>query len=405
MGKNESRKNQIHDQGRYLVYLLSCALNNASVDYFDDTVSWKQIYRLAKMNNVEATVWQSVKALKDKIPDDLYNEWKLSANRTLFRQLQFDEEREQILVSLEQNKITYIPLKGIKIAQYYPKPGMRFMCDNDILYGYVDQMEDGTYQICRKNAIEDARNVVSDIMRDRGYTLERFEGLDFSCQKKPLFNFEMHRGLFKQSTPYYEYYKNPWKRSFPVKEGEYEFQFSKEDEYIYILCHTHKHFSSAGCGIRSLVDEYVICKNTSLNWDYIHDELKILNLDEFEQQFRNTAIHAFDPDEKMNAQDYDLIDYMLGSGTYGRFDQNVTNQLDKIYDKNHSFKAKILYLHKRIWLCEDDMQARYPFFYHHKCFRFLLPFVRLIKGIVIHPAQLVKELHIFTHYKARSGSR
>lgn len=45
---------------------------------------------------------------------------------------------------MEEMKIAYWPIKGARIARYYPLPGMRFMADNDILYGFVE-INNGRY--------------------------------------------------------------------------------------------------------------------------------------------------------------------------------------------------------------------------------------------------------------------
>lgn len=34
-----------------------------------------------------------------------------------------------------------MPLKGCLMTEYYSVPGMRWMCDNDILYGYTQLNE------------------------------------------------------------------------------------------------------------------------------------------------------------------------------------------------------------------------------------------------------------------------
>ena len=97
-----------------------------------------------------------------------------------------------------------------------------------------------------------------------------------------------------------QYYQNPWKRAIPDEQRPYLYHYSKEDEYLYIVTHAYKHFSRSGSGIRTLIDVYLYIKNNMLmDWDYISAQLKILELEKFEELLRNAAIHAFSVEGEM----------------------------------------------------------------------------------------------------------
>ena len=386
---------------QYLLHLMACALNKEAPQAKPDACTWKQIWKLATYNNVEAIAWPAVKMLQASLFPEIYKKWEQAGAAVLLRQLQFDVEREQILAKLSEHKISWLPLKGILIKDYYPMPGMRYMCDNDILYGITMPAKDGGYQIAGRNekeriqVINNAQNQLLKIMREQGYEDESLQGNHDIFMKKPIFNFEMHRDLVSTDNPMYFYYKNPWKKAILNKDDGYGYHFSDEDEYLFLLIHAHKHYSGGGCGLRTLADEYVFLKKKEkkLDRDYLQKELEKIHLTDFEDKIKKAAFHAFTPGGQMTPSDYQMIGYMIGSGTYGNFRNQINNELKRQSEKTKGDikAAKRKYLKDRIFASEEKMKNYYPFFYRHKSLRIFLPFYRLIKGMIIHPKQLLNE--------------
>ena len=387
--------------GEYLLHLMACALNNKIPESKPDTCTWEQIWRLSTYSNVETIVWPAVKTLQASLYPDIYKKWEHAGNAVLFRQLQFDVEREQILAKLSEHQISWLPLKGILLKDYYPVPGMRYMCDNDILYGITDADPDGGYRIQgqseseREQSIDHAKQTLRQIMKDFGYKEASLNGNHDAFTKEPIFNFEMHRDLVSTTSSMYTYYRNPWKHAIQDENNRYGYHFSHEDEYIFILVHAYKHYTGGGCGIRTLADEYVFLKKKQheLDWNYLHAELEKLNLTEFEEGIRHAAFHAFTPGEKMTEEDRKIAGYMLESGTYGNLGNRVKNELDRQKEEagGDVSTAKKRYLKDRIWLDEETIKNAFPLFYRHKGLRPFLPIYRLVKGMIIHPKTLLNE--------------
>ena len=151
------------------------------------------------------------------------------------------------------------------------------MCDNDILYGNAT---DNRRHNEDRNADSDAERLAEElesVMTELGYTPEHVGGVHDVYQKKPFFNFEMHRKLVPEDSTFAKYYENPWDRAHLGNGKMYEYHFSDEDEYIYMLVHAYKHYDVSGCGIRTLVDEYVWrMKPEYFETDEKHELLKII---------------------------------------------------------------------------------------------------------------------------------
>lgn len=85
---------------------------------------------------------------------------------------------------------------------------------------------------------------------------------------------ELHRALLNDTSPFAEYYKDVWRRALPTAEP-FVCRLSREDEYIFLLIHGHKHFSGAGSGVRTVLDFWLYLKRYGKELDrkYIAAEL------------------------------------------------------------------------------------------------------------------------------------
>lgn len=245
------------------IYLLSCAINDVTPDktYIKDA-DWQDLLNFYSYQGLEFLVFSIIKNLN--IPN--YDKWEQKINLNLKNYLIFENERHKLYKFLDDNKIWYVPLKGLILKKYYPEPFYRTMSDNDILFNedycecLISYFKKNKYKYIKDNS--DKRHVC--------------------FHKKPCLNFEMHKCLFVDNDNEYlfhEFFKNLDNRL--VGDGYFK-KLSDEDFYIYFLCHYRKHFAITGAGIRPIVDMYYYLKNVSLNWDYIDPILDKLNLKKFE---------------------------------------------------------------------------------------------------------------------------
>lgn len=390
--------------GRYLIGLLKCALYDQTPEEKPEDCTWEQIWTLAGRNSVRNAACPAIKKFDGKIPEEIWKDWSSAQDQTVYRNLRFEMEREEIMSAMAEKGIAALPLKGILIADYYPAAGMRWMCDNDILYGYVrEDLEDG-FKLKGGNVQEQkywqkmAQQELGRIMKKLGYTAKCLNGNHDVYQKSPFFNFEMHRSLVPLHSEFAEYYRNPWKRAVLQKARKCLYRFSDEDEYLFFIVHAYKHFDAAGCGIRILLDEYVIFqKKENMDWSYIRGELEKMRLVSFEQKLRSAACRTFSTEKQPETGDWEIIEYLLGCGTYGTWENSLENKLDKLQG-NSDAETRKRYWQSRIWIDERTMKEYYPFFYRHRFLVLLLPLIRLIKGMLIHPGRLFAEWKIIGKY-------
>ena len=212
-------ENEYVNAAKYLMYLLKSALHQSKIRKEPSKCTWEQVWELAQKNNVEATVSEVVAQYEGNIPSELRKKWRKAGKEILYRQICFEMERENILQGLAEKGIAWLPLKGINLVQYYPRPGMRWMCDNDILCGYIEENETGGYKICGEDekAVsewkEKAKEDIREIMENLGFSLKGVGSCHDLFQKGKIIKFEMHSQLF--SRMYDGYFEDPWKSVIP----------------------------------------------------------------------------------------------------------------------------------------------------------------------------------------------
>ncbi len=321
-----------------LIYLLSCAANGITPDTAKvQAMDLERLYRLAKFHTVRGAVCIALKraGVQDKQFDQAYK-------KAVRKNIYLDMERSAILSNFEDKGIWYMPLKGSVLKDLYPENGMREMADNDMLYDAEKQQE------------------VMRIMLAHGYTAESVGKSHHDVyMKPPVLNYELHTRLFSSAhaEPLYQYYANT-KRFLIKDEGnDFGYHFSDEDFYIFMTAHEWKHYNGSGTGIRSLLDCYVYCKNKgdTLDWGYISEQCKLLEIADFEQERRELAVKVFSSDtlSNLNDEETDMLMYYLTAGTYGTFENAIQKKLKD--------QSKLSFWVHSVFIPRKQMNTSVPF--------------------------------------------
>ena len=397
--------------GRYLAHLIDCGLHDACALPIPDGVSWECVHALAARNSVEGAAWFGAKTCSG-VPADLRKQWEGEAQMTLFRRLRFDAERERVFAALAQEGLSYLPLKGALLANYYPHPEMRSMADNDFLYGFVEPAPEGGFRVCgsteaeRKASVDRGVRTIVRVMRALGYAVKSQRvGNHETFQKEPIFNFEPHRRLLSPSNPMASYYENPWCRALQDSNDPHLFRFSDEDEYIYVLAHAFKHFDASGSGVRLVVDEraFLDSKGLGMNWDYVFTELSRIGLLEFEARVRELADAAFGGACDMRplaSEQEELLCFLLGSGTYGTNAQRIRHAFGKQVAAHEGDvrAAKRSYLLARLTDAEA-LASVFPRASKVAPLRPALQLARYVRGFARNPRKILGELDLLRKTK------
>lgn len=381
-----------------MLYLVQCGINSVVPDWEHVAkMDLGKVYARCKSQSLEVLAYMALENLmksnpKLQIPDEkqVLPQWKDKKNKTIAKNLMMDAAREQLFAFLENRGIWHMPLKGTVLCHMYPKYGMRQMTDNDILF-------DPSF-----------RQEVHDWFVEQGYEVESFQRNNHDeYHKNPVYNFEMHVALFKESEqPQLAQYYRTIKEKLVQKPGTaFEYYMTDEDFYLYIIAHEYKHYCYAGIGLRFLLDIYVlnIVKN-NLNRSYLDRELKKFGLLEFENETKKLALKLFAPDTNvpmllgmLSEKEVFILKESISGSIYGTMQKYCNNQLRKMQSNENQILVgvKFRYLMRRLFPSRSYMekwcQQYQPYFLRH---RWLMPIAllwRIIKRGIKKRKQIKEE--------------
>lgn len=350
-----------------LIYLMACSLQGTKPEEaLLANIDMEALLRLAKAHSVSAMVCMALEQTDafQHAAETTRLKWLDAKNKAVRKNMLLDAERHQLEKEFAEHGIWYMPLKGSILKDWYPKFGMREMADNDILFDPA------------------GRKQVREIFQNRSYKTVSFrKGNHDVYEKAPIYNFEMHvslfNGTYKELT---EQYENVKEHLLPVDGTAYQFAFTPEDFYVFVLAHAHKHYSYSGTGIRTLADIYIMNQKLggTMNWEYVDSELRGLGIFSYERESRELAQKLFGiaelPTEaNLSEAEQQMLAYYLGASTYGTIENRTLNQMQKLQPDGGAITAhtKRKYLLSRIFPGREWCKACAPTVYKYPV---LLPF-------------------------------
>lgn len=319
-------------EGLCLLRLMVRGLRDEMPDGLPSGLTWGRVFSLAVQNRIEGLTWHSACHKASDMPDGLACEWEKRARVTELRRIQFDAERELLVGALSIAGISVMPIKGAAFAHLYPALDMRAMGDNDILYGLVEQGDDGAWRVCgqgfdqRIKSMGEARDRLVWVMEGLGYVAQVDAPLmnchDYKFKKPPFLVFEMHHALtntwVREELPF----SDPWAGAELVGGGDNSgagcvLRMRREAEYAYFVFHAFKHLLFGGIGIRVLVDLRVLLDawERDMDWGLVKSYLAPYDALGFEADLRGLCDRAFS--DALEPGDERWIARMVGEGVYG----------------------------------------------------------------------------------------
>ena len=344
-----------------LLYLMACALQGVSArEEILADADLKQLLIMARKHSVASMVCMALEktAIFANADEAAKKQWLEAKNKAIRKNMLLDAERKAILHELEIQGIWYMPLKGSILKDWYPKPGMREMADNDILFD------------------PSGRKQVREIFQNRGYKTVSFgKGNHDVYEKAPFYNFEMHvslfHGMYKELA---EQYENVKENLLPVDGTAYQFTFTPEDFYVFALAHAYKHYCYSRTGIRTLTDIYVMNRHLSdiMDWDEVEKKLTHLGIAEYEQHNRMLAEKLFSSvrplaEIELTEDEKEMLLYYCDMITYRTGDDRVNNHLHELQENSEgiTLRTKLKYCCVRLFPGKGFCKFDYPFVYKH----------------------------------------
>lgn len=350
-------------QTELIMIIRSVACGYALPDGFSITDP-AEMYRLAKAHDIAHFIGYAVDKGKISVVDEEI--------RKAFRQQYFQATRRVIILeneiknirdAFENSGIDFILLKGAVLRKLYSADWMRVSGDIDILVraDELDRAEQALvenldYHVTNEGAHHDHVTAPSGFHVDLHFTLTEREG---------------------QAKPFLE---DVWNRCSVIEGRKHEYQMDDDMFYLFHMFHTAVHFQLGGCGMRPVLDTWLLNHRIDFDVEKRRTLLQQAGLWQFAETMEKLAEAWF---SGINASGIeDVESYIFNGGLFGGTQRIAAEQALN--------SSRIEYLIKRAFPPIRIMKiVGYPIVEKWKV---VLPFCwihRLIRGIVQGKGRLV----------------
>ncbi len=312
----------------------------------------KALYELARAQDMAHIVGFALEGVE--LPaecDEVKKAFSKQYMMAIYRYQHLTYEYKRICRALEQNKIKYIPLKGSVIRAHYPKSWMRTSCDIDIL---VPECE-----------LDSARDALVAELKYTSAGARAYH--DISLYAPSGVHLELHFNIRENTEPMDGVLDLVWEHSRLV-DGEFGYRQTDEFLMFHQIAHAAYHFTRGGCGLRPMLDIWLLRSSLSLDGEALEALLAPAGLSLFGQAvFALSDVWYSDaPHSELTRQ---MEDYILGAGIYGSTENRVA-----VSRANN--QGRLSYLLSRIFMPYRQMKNRFPVL--QKC-PLLLPFCHVVR--------------------------
>ncbi len=284
--------------------------------------------------------------------------------RAVYRYENQNRDCEEVYAVLEKEKIPFIVLKGAVIRSLYPEKWMRTSCDTDILIHY-----------------EDLDRAVEYFIKNSGFTVLERTTHDVTMRTPNRNNIEFHFDLVEEgiANNAISILKSVWETAEPIKENGYALKMKDELFYFFHIAHMAKHVENGGCGIKPLMDLWLIDEAGKQNKENRDKLLQKGRLLKFADVMRNLSEVWFKgkPADQLSVK---LEQYIISGRLYGTAANRVAIGQEKAGGKTG-------YLISRIFAPYDRLKRYYPILQKHK---WLTPIMQIRRWFMLFRPEVAK---------------
>ena len=364
-----------------LMNLIKCSIYKENIDVQQycalSQEEKEQLFQLCSKHSISVIVGDVLGKSKmiEKTPDvkKLINESFMS----VYRYEQSQTEIKKITHVLTELKIPYILLKGPRVRKYYPEPWLRTSCDIDILIHE-----------------EDLDLAINGLMEKCSYKKQERNYHDVPLVSPNNILLELHFNIKENMDNLDKVLIKVWDYSSPMnKDNCLEYEQSNEFFFFHLLAHTAYHFQHGGCGIRSILDLYLIHHQMPYN----DEKLKMLCREAKIETFYEYVIQLSEVwfgESSHTPVTSAMEKYILHGGTYGTKDNSIA------MDQTRQDGGHARYIRDRIFMPYETLKIKYPILERHK---YLTPIYQVVRwGKMLSSGKLKKytaELYLSKHIK------
>ncbi len=322
-------------------------LNNITLTDED----YVKLYKLAKKHDVAHLLGYSLK-INGIMPDnsELAQKIKKQALLAAFRVEQNDIVLKKAQKAFSKGNIKYILLKGTVIREFYPERWMRTSSDIDVLINECDI------------------DTALPFLQEQGFKVEKKSTYDVSLRWENGLELELHYNIigYDAKNKKYSPITDVW--NYAIKIDDCQYALRDEMFYYYHMAHLTKHFISGGCGVRPIIDLWLLNKNITPDEQKKQQLLQNADLIKFDGLI-NQLVEVWFNNQPHNKETEQIESYILTGGVYGNLENRVSvAQAQKGNKKTYFFSRVFMPYRRLIHL--------YPVLQKHK---WLFPFLQVAR--------------------------
>lgn len=306
------------------------------------------LYSLSKRHDLAHIVASSLYKNGFSGDDEIYKRFSQENIMSVYRCIQMNYALKEICNTFNEEHIPYIPLKGSVIRPYYPEESMRTSCDIDILIK-EENLDAAIYALVQN-----------------GFKCGEKNYHDVSLYSPNNIHLELHFNIQENIDTLDVVLKDAWKYATLKQNSCYE--FTKEFFLFHAFAHMSYHFLSGGCGVRPLMDIWVMEHKMGISYHQARELLEKAGIYVFATEISNLVDVCFS-DKPQDAFSDTLLSYIFDGGVYG-------SSQNKIAVKKENTKSTFRYSMQRLFMSYRDMTVIFPIL---KKLPFLLPFCWIIR--------------------------
>lgn len=293
------------------------------------------MYSLAASHSIANMVGEAV--------GEYHSKFQQAAFESVFQYEMIQHDLNTICSLFDSLHIPYILLKGSRLCHYYPQPWLRSRGDIDIL-------------ILEK----DVQKAVSELCK-HDFVFEKDNYHDVHLTSPSNVCFELHFKILENTPNLDVVLSQVWEYSHLVSEFEYE----QSNEYFVFhqVAHMAYHFMHGGCGIRPLIDLYVLKNQLEYDESIVVGLCKEAKIGVFYKQVQS-LMNVWFGNGIHSSITLKMQEYILTGGVYG----SKENRMRVKRCANHN---SFTYYLSRLFLDYDTLCFLYPSLKGH---HYLLPY-------------------------------
>ena len=311
-----------------------------------------QLFNLSKKHDLAHVIGNALCRLQLISPaDESYKLFEKERLLSVYRSENQLHVYQKIKDAFSKNSIDFIPLKGLTIHNFYPKDFVRTSCDIDILV--------------KEEQLEKAQKILAE---ELGYIATRgINYRDFAFKAQGNVKVELHFSLKEGVERVDQVLERAWEFATSVNQTA-EYELTNEFVIFYQLAHSSYHFVGGGCGIKPVIDLFVLEKNLKIDYQMLNELLEKSKLTKFYDVLNNIK-DAWLNDKELDKANEKVANFIISGGAYG-------SRENSILIENVKTGSKIKYFFSRMFLPYRKLKLVYPVLQKHK---WLYPFYQVVR--------------------------